>query len=285
VFNASKREMEREFNSVTASPSQAYLQHQIQPKETNMLKRVTFSALFVLVIGAALAAADQPYEEPFEGTYPVTSNATVSLENMNGDVSIDVWNRDEVQVKAVKRASSPELLAKLDIKVKATDDSVRIETDYKRSHDHGSRSVEYTLMVPRVARVDSVELVNGNLLIIGVEGGVQIESVNGRVKAQDLAGPISIESVNGGIECATDYLQAGDSVSLESVNGTIDLRLAGGANIELAAETVNGRITEDLGIEVRQGQYVGSTMRGTVGGGGTIVSLETVNGAIAVHGG
>ena len=40
-----------------------------------------------------------------------------------------------------------------------------------------------------------------------------------------------------------------------------------------------------LGFEVRKGKYVGASMSGTIGGGGTTVELETVNGAIAVHGG
>lgn len=250
-----------------------------------MLKRIAFSAVLVFIIGAALAAADQPYEEVFEQTYPVASNAMVSLENINGDVSIDAWDRNEVQVKAVKRASTQALLEKLDIEVEATDDSVHIETKYKRSHENGSRSVEYTLMVPRFASLDDIDLVNGDLLVVGVEGGVRADSVNGRVKAQELAGSISIDSVNGGIECAISDQRAGDRVSLESVNGTIDLWLAPGANADLTAETVNGRITNDLGIEVHKGKYVGSTMKGPVGGGGAEVSLETVNGAIAVHGG
>ncbi len=249
-----------------------------------MLKRIALSVVCVIALGAALAAADQPYEEYFDQTYPVASAATVSLENVNGDVSIDVWDRDEVQVRAVKRASSPELLEKLKIDVTATDASVRIETDYERTNEHGSRSVDYTLTVPRNARIDDVELVNGNLTVTGVAGGVDADCVNGEIVVRDVSGGIELESVNGSIECSTgSYL--GDSVSLAAVNGTIDLYLAPGANADVTAETVNGTISNDLGFEVRKGKYVGANMNGTIGGGGTLVELETVNGAIAVHGG
>lgn len=249
-----------------------------------MLKRVALSAVFVIVVGAALVAADQPYEEYFDQTYSVSSTAAVSLENINGDVSIDVWDRDEVQVQAVKRASSPELLTKLEIDVAASSDSVRIETDYQRTSDHGHRSVEYTLMVPRQARIQGIDLVNGDLTVRGVQGGVEADCVNGAMVISDVAGAIELESVNGSIECSAGS-HLGDSVSLAAVNGTIDLHLAPGTNAHVTAETVNGRLSNDLGFEVRKGKYVGASMSGTIGGGGATVELETVNGAIAVHGG
>ncbi len=249
-----------------------------------MLKRIVLSALFVIVFGAALAVADQPYEELFDQTYAVSSSAAVSLENVNGDVSIEAWDRDEVWVRAVKRASSPELLAKLEIEVTAGTDSVQIDTDYQHTNDHGHRSVEYTLMVPRQARIKDVELVNGDLTISGVQGGVEADCVNGEMVVRDVAGAIHLESVNGSIECATGS-HLGESVSLSAVNGTIDLHLAPGTSAHVTAETVNGRLSNDLGFEVRKGKYVGASMSGTIGGGGPTVELETVNGAIAVHGG
>jgi DUF4097 and DUF4098 domain-containing protein YvlB len=249
-----------------------------------MLKRAALSVLFVVALGAAVAAAEQPYEEYFDQTYAVSSTAAVSLENVNGDVSIEAWDRDEVWVQAVKRASSPELLAKLEIDVAASSDSVRIDTDYHRTDDHGQRSVEYTLMVPRQARIQGVDLVNGNLTISGVQGGVEADCVNGSMVIRDVAGAIELESVNGSIEC-TAGSNLGDSVSLAAVNGTIDLHLAPGTSAHVNAETVNGKLSNDLGFEVIKGKYVGATMSGTIGGGAATVDLETVNGAIAVHGG
>ena len=49
---------------------------------------------------------------------------------------------------------------------------------------------------------------------------------------------------------------------------------------DVRAETVNGRISNDFGIEVHKGKYVGSSMNGAVGAGGPTIELETVNGAI-----
>ena len=97
------------------------------------------------------------------------------------------------------------------------------------------------------------------------------------------AGDASLSTVNGGIELYAERLGYDASVDLETVNGTVDLFLASSAGAEIRAESVNGRLRNDFGVEVHKGKYVGSSFKGTVGGGGARVNLETVNGSITVH--
>ncbi len=250
-----------------------------------MLKRIVFGVVWTVVIGAAvMAVAEQPYEEYFDQTYPAAAGVRVSLENINGDVSVDVWDRDEVRVEAVKKSDDAELLAKMKIEVEATQHSIDIETDLPSNRRNGVHmSVEYTLTVPRNAFTE-MELVNGSLQIQGVQGGVEVDCVNGNIDARDLAGSVSVESVNGATAVFMDSSDPGDDISIESVNGSVELHLASGVGAELFAETVNGSIHNDLGIEVHKGKYIGKSLRGTVGAGSVDISLETVNGAISIYG-
>jgi DUF4097 and DUF4098 domain-containing protein YvlB len=250
-------------------------------------------SVFLAAAGWAVAGGD--YEETFDQYYQLAAGGRVALENVNGDVSIEVWERDEVRVYAVKSASSAELLDGLEIKVDAGNGGVEIDTEYPstRHHDSGDHSyssrehsfmkVEYTLTVPRTARLDDIDLVNGNLSVIGVEGGVSAATVNGNIVVRNCAGDTELGTVNGGIEAHVDRLDPGESLGMESVNGRLDLHLASSIGAEMRAESVNGRLTNDFGIDVRKGKYVGSDFRGTVGGGGADVALETVNGSINVH--
>ncbi len=130
------------------------------------------------------------------------------------------------------------------------------------------------------ASIDGVELVNGDLLIAGVEGGIEADTVNGTIVVRGAAGEIELETVNGRIELELGSAMTED-VSLDSVNGTIEVFLTGSA--EIRAETVNGRIRNDFGIEVKKGKYVGSSMNGSIGGGGPTIEIETVNGGIRVQ--
>lgn len=247
------------------------------------MRRVMVVAAFLMAAAAVAAAAE--LTETFDQAYPMAAGGRVGLENINGDVTVEVWDRDEVRVYAIKRASSPARLAGLRIEVEASGDRVFIDTDYPSSRDladddrHGHSEVEYTLTVPRFAILDEIELVNGDLLVDGVQGGVEVDSVNGEVILRDVAGELEIDTVNGDIEIDIESSPSAP-VDLSTVNGTIDVRLAGSA--EIVAETVNGRISNDFGIEVKKGKYVGSSMRGLVGGGGTVIELESVNGGIAV---
>lgn len=257
-------------------------------------RKTLLGVLGVLLLVAAAGSADEAYQEVIDQTYPLAAGGTVSLENVNGDVTVEAWDRAEVRVHAVKSAGSQELLDELEVKIDATSSAVRIDTRYPsnrgwREHDEGHREsgrhtkVEYTLTVPRTAAIRDLDLVNGNLLVVGVAGGVEADTVNGDIVVREMAGSAELETVNGGIELHLDRAAAGDRIDLEAVNGTIDLYLGGGTGAEVHAETVNGSLSNDFGIEVRKGKYVGASFDGTIGGGGPRVELETVNGRIAVH--
>lgn len=251
----------------------------------------------VVLLFAFSASAGMKYEETVDKSFPLAPGGSVSLDNVNGDVTIEVWESAEVRVYAVKRASSQELLDRLEVEIEASSKSVRIDTKYpnnRRNRDHedgdhddhgyrGSSQVEYTLTIPRTAIVDGVDLVNGNLLIDGAEAGVDAEAVNGNIVVRNGSGSFDIETVNGNIEVYASRLGSEDEVNLESVNGKIDLYLAASSAAEIRAESLNGRLENDFGIAVHKGKYVGADFKGSVGGGGSEIDLETVNGAISVH--
>ncbi len=52
--------------------------------------------------------------------------------------------------------------------------------------------VEYTLTVPRSAVISDVDLVNGNLMVEGVEGGVEADTVNGNMVVRNSAGDFAL---------------------------------------------------------------------------------------------
>jgi DUF4097 and DUF4098 domain-containing protein YvlB len=244
--------------------------------------------LSLVLATAGWAVAGSEYEEIVDQSYPLAAGGSVALENVNGDVSVEVWERAEVRMHAVKRASSQELLDGLEIKVDAGGSAVRIDTQYPSmrhsDHEHNSfMKVEYSLTVPKSARLDDIDLVNGNLTVVGVEGGMSVATVNGNIVVRDCAGDAELGTVNGAIEARFDRLTHGNRLDMESVNGRLDLYLASSIDADLEAESINGRLRNDFGIEVRKGKYVGSDFYGSVGGGGAKVALETVNGSISVH--
>ncbi len=235
----------------------------------------------------------QELTEEFHQTYPLNATGRVSIENINGGVRISVWDQNEVKVDAVKRAYKKERLDEAKVDVSSTPDSVRIRTEYPDRNQsfsdgeprryHNPATVEYSLTIPRKARIDSADLVNGSLEIEGAEGDVKAACVNGNVKARGLTGDVKLSTVNGEVEATITRLDESKSASLNSVNGSIVLTIPSDANAQVKANTIHGAITNDFGLRVNDGEYVGHDLSGQIGNGGPRIRLSNVNGSIAIR--
>src|SRR5439155_16096895 len=139
------------------------------------------------------------------------------------------------------------------------------------------------LTVPRTANLDEIKLVNGELAISGVSGEVRASSVNGRVSATDLAGRTKLSTVNGRLAAQFASVASGSTIHLSSVNGGIELTLPPDARAEIEASTVHGGIANDFGLRTINHQYVGHSLHGELGGGGTTMRLSNVNGRIEIR--
>lgn len=244
---------------------------------------------------SATANPGQPGEEvreEFHQTYPLSNTGRVSLENINGGVQIKIWDRAAVQVDAVKRAYRRERLTEAKIEVTSTEDNIRINTEYPernlnfRSDDRrydNPAIVEYTLTIPRKAVLDSVELVNGSLDIDGVEGNVKASSINGKVVARGLMGEAKLSTINGQLHATFTQLEESKPISLNSVNGNVFLIIPSNSNASIRAGTVHGGISNDFGLQVRHGEYVGHNLEGQIGTGGPRIKLDNVNGSIRIN--
>lgn len=138
--------------------------------------------------------------------------------------------------------------------------------------------------VPRNARLDSVNLVNGSLTVQKVAGEVDAKLVNGKAHIRDLTGEANVSSVNGSIEANYASLNNVRQIKLGSVNGSVELGLPGSPNANVKASTVNGGIRSDFPLTV-QGSFASHSLSGTLGSGGTRIELSNVNGSIHIGSG
>jgi DUF4097 and DUF4098 domain-containing protein YvlB len=248
----------------------------------------TAVALLILALGAH-ASENRAFTEEFHQTYALSPDGRVELDNINGAVHISTWDRNEIKVDAVKYAGTKERLDEAKIEVDAGKDSISITTKYPE-HDHtfnwGSNNnpagVEYTLTVPRAARLDEVKLINGALDLDGLSGEVRASCINGKLEAKNLSGRATLSTINGRLNAQFGQLSR-DSIELSSVNGSMQVTIPSDSKAEIEASTVSGGINNDFGLHVNHHQYVGHDLRGELGNGGTHIKLENVNGKIEVH--
>ena len=251
------------------------------------MKSIRFCKVLTLVslatvLGALAAFAAEEAREEFHQTYPLNKQGRVQLENVNGNVHIATWDREEIKVDAIKHAKKQEHLDEVKIDVDTKADRIRIKTKYPdakaKRNKNNSTSVEYTLTVPRQSRLDQISTVNGGVEIENVSGDVEASSVNGNVTARGLAGDVALSTVNGSVKAT--FTEVKKAVSLKSVNGGVTIAVPPEANADVSANTLNGGINSDFSLQAKRHFPVGQNLDGKLGGGGPAIKMSTVNSGI-----
>src|SRR5262249_41838556 len=167
----------------------------------------TVFAIVVIAIGIHIPL-EAALTEELHKTYSLQADGRISLSNVNGAVHVTAWDRNEVQVDAVKSATTKEILDEAQIVIDAAAGSVSIRTRYPEHQDrHEHAKVEYTVKAPRGARLAAVSVVNGPVDVEGFSSDVKVSSVNGRVTAKNLAGgEARISTVNGPLDASFDKI-------------------------------------------------------------------------------
>jgi len=234
------------------------------------------------ILGALAVFAATEVREEFHQTYPLNKQGKVQLENVNGNVRIVTWDREEIKVDAIKHARKQEHLDEVKIDVDAKADRIHIKTKFPDSkskrNKNNSTSVDYTLAVPKQSRLDGVSTVNGGVEIENVTGDVKASSVNGPVTAAGLAGAIELSTVNGSVKASIVELKK--AASLTSVNGGVTIALPVEANADVTAHTLNGGINSDFSLQAKKHFPVGQNLDGKLGAGGPAIKMSSVNGGI-----
>ena len=230
-------------------------------------------------------------KEEFHQTYTLSPGGSVRLNNINGGVEIKVWDKNEVEVDAVKYADDKDMLDQVKIVVNATRDIVDIDTKYPENsntrNDEGP-AVEYTVTVPKDVSLDRIKTINGEIEISDVEGKIEASTINGTVRASGINNQCRLETVNGKIDAGFVSLKSESDVMLKSVNGSIVVNFPSGAGARIKAKTVSGKISNDFGLvsshEKDENSFVkvGDSIDGKIGDGGANVDAETVNGNIKI---
>lgn len=241
---------------------------------------IALLASFLLALPASAKVT-----ETFRQTYPLTADGVISLENVNGDVEIVGWDKNEVSLEAEKRAKTDKDLARIEIEIDAQPTRLTIKSKHERKFNFlgnwPNGEVRYKLMVPAGASLKKIDTVNSDITVTGVRGPVDLDTVNGTIEASGLTANGRFDTVNGSITVDYDSLPEGTKVLLDSVNGSCRIKLPKDASFNLDADNVNGRVTCDFPITLEKtGRH---HLRGKVGNGGASVRLDSVNGSLRVN--
>jgi DUF4097 and DUF4098 domain-containing protein YvlB len=246
-----------------------------------------------LLLLVALPAAAATLTRSSVATYDLPADGSLELSNANGDILVVVWDRPEVEVETLRKATATsEAMAQrvIDALLSEVDRDgghLRIRTRRPESESWtswfrpASGSITYVVSLPPSIAVEA-RSTNGNVTIEGSDRRVHARTTNGNVRLRDVAGEIIASSTNGRLDAS--IAGALDEASLSTTNGRIRLAVAEGTGIDLEARAVNGRVAVDLPIRLSSSERRGRSIRGALWGGGAPVTVRSVNGSISISG-
>lgn len=261
-------------------------------------------AMFIFSLApAGCGAGKRVEEEVFERTVEFSPWGRLTIVNVNGDITVNSWDRHEVEMKAVKRARAENedearmLLEKTTVQFDRTEQGIDIRTAApKKPGRNRNVSVAYTVTVPveidlemktvngtivvkDVSGAVDTKTTNGRIGLTGIVGSIQAKTTNGKIGLLEVLGPINAKTANGSIKAEVGGSgEQQHEIRAATTNGGIEVTLPEGLKANLKASTVNGKINTDFPVTVKG--LVSKSVDGVINGGGRLIHLKTVNGSI-----
>jgi hypothetical protein len=262
-----------------------------------MKKGYLFVFLVFMVAGLSQTAIANSLEETFKKQIDFAPGGLITIENTNGAIEVEGWDRDVVLIEADKKASGSDrdgekkALDEIDIDIRELGREIRIKTHLPHNNgggfldwifgDHISASVHYKLFVPDKSDLN-IRTTNGRIEANNVGGEIQLGSTNGRINARDMAGSMNAHTTNGSIEASFNRLDEKSDMGFHTTNGSIKVYLPEDVKCEINARTTNGSINSDFPLTI-QGKYQSKSVHGSINGGGPLFELRTTNGSIKIN--
>ena len=193
-----------------------------------------------MAIAALLLTPLAQAEQPVEQRAPADPQGEVEVSSVSGLVSIDGWDRNEVQVTGTLGDDVERLDFVSDPKRNHTLIKVVMKTSSNRSHrDDGD--AELSIRVPAASRLNA-NTVSADLSVSSVRGEQRLQTVSGEISSEIAAEDVEAKTVSGNVVLRGDNKPA--VVTVTTVSGDAQVVRAAG---EIVANSVSGSL--NLGVD------------------------------------
>jgi hypothetical protein len=239
------------------------------------------AVLFILAMALSSSAPCLAKSKDFNQSYPLQPGGSFELQNVNGTVEVEGWDRNVIEIRAIKIAKEKESdLDRVSIEVDAKPNDVSVVTRYPQN-EGVEVAVEYTIHVPHGARVEHVGTVNGTLRIAGVDSVEELRTVNGNIEVYEGGGSLHAHTTNGNVHLELSHFPDDKGMAAETTNGSLLLAVPQDTQANLEARSLNGNFYSELPFSQETASRPRET-RGKFGKGGAPIRLNTVNGGIRI---
>jgi hypothetical protein len=238
--------------------------------------KTTILLLMSVVFFFALAGPASA-QKRFSKTYPAGQNVRLQLMNRSGTVTVEGWNRSDINITATLEAPAANIVPQ---NLSGTI-VVNLVKDNQGRPEVGN--VNFTIRVPYYAQVD-IETRIGNLNVSSVRSGLVRAKISseGDITLTNIgAAAVSAENLTGDIFFDGE-IQDGGNYRFSSMKGSINLRIPANSNFRFVATAPSTR-------SISMGDFAGGDLNylsdgrrvaGRFGSGAATLSVTNQQGGI-----
>jgi hypothetical protein len=256
----------------------------------NCISAAAALVLFLTTGACIIAVVDYPGDREFPSetttnVYEFQEGGDLILENMDGDIFIEGWDRDEVELVLEKffnpRSGRLGIYGRRDfvpeVDVEETEGLLRIRT---RSREMEMGSVNFIMKVPHSINLRRIISREGYISVSGIYGKSVLEVIKGDVAVENYSGSLSVFVEEGSIEAELLDLRDSDDINLSAGRGDITIRLLEEVKAFVEASVSGGEIVSDFEYE-KQEPFDRAAFQ--IGEGGPGIRLSTLDGSVFIH--
>ncbi len=217
---------------------------------------------------------------------PTASINSISIDNINGPITIKTWKKNSIFLKTTKRAKKEEDLHLIKIVIDASaTDHLAITT--KHINQKLAGLVEYELIIPASLDVTVNISENGNASIKNVHGSINVvtndniaisnsknlvsartlkkgtiyvanalgpvdaHTHHGNITGENIAHSFNAHSTSGKVSIAYKKLPSTSTIDVNTTSGNITLALPSNTNAEIKGHTTHGTLLSDHVITLK----------------------------------
>lgn len=221
------------------------------------MRQTVLAALVVVAVAglclAPQATAAQKETETVDKVVPIAQGGLLKLKTFSGRVTIVAADRNDVSIKALRRATR-ERLDHITLDIQADGKNVTVEANRRDSsweeRNNNVVETEFDIEVPRKTRLD-IHSFSSPVTVTGVLGEIELQTFSGRVRLSETAGRIEAKTFSGDITIGAAAAGDAPEISAETFSGDIDATVAPTAKADVDFHTFSGDIDADLPLTLK----------------------------------
>jgi hypothetical protein len=237
----------------------------------------------LLLVCAALASPAVAATDRQTRVFTWTAGRALTLDVTIGQIRIEGSARPDVEFAVQRTAPTTDGLAQLAVAIDETPERLSIRIVQPDGGTDPAFRSDVVLRVPADARIESVKVMEGRLVVEHFRGMLTADVRRGPIEGTDVTGALRLETGIGSVTLKNARLDPKGLLRLRAFNGDVRLQMPSPpTDARVLALALNGSIQSDIPMTTRD-SWGPRWSEATLGSGEPVISVDVVTGKVEIR--